>query len=224
MPRNARVLLYGENSLCGHAMLSPLQYSGVRDREAASQLACRAASCQIVGEHHYPNDSTASTQIQALLSPLRKLAYQNRGVDEVLGDRLRQARDRLGLTQTEAAEKIGLSYAAIGQWERGETIPELENLVPCAQVYGASLDWLVWDMGYNFDARVAAIPALLRQRLIDDLARKIEETEALAKRLPPELLQDTTVGDKDPRLKKWAATTKKKRDLLLGKKKRRTSG
>lgn len=208
-------------------MFSPLQDRGVRYCERAGQSARGSAPCQVIAEHHKRYDSPASSQIQAPLSPLRKLAYQNGGVDDseqVLGDRLRLARDMVGLTQDQAAEKVGLTYAAVGQWERGETIPELENLVACAHTYGASLDWLVWNMGYNFDARVAAIPALLRQRLIDDLAAKIEETEAMAKRLPPELLRDTMVGDKDPRLKHWAATTKKKRDILLGKKKRRTSG
>lgn len=41
-----------------------------------------------------------------------------------LGDDLRQARERLGLTQTALAEKVGVSPESISNWERGRHVPK----------------------------------------------------------------------------------------------------
>lgn len=60
-----------------------------------------------------------------------------------LGSRLRQARDESGLTRKWVAERLQISVAAISYWERGETMPTLENLIELARIYRKSLDWLV---------------------------------------------------------------------------------
>lgn len=39
------------------------------------------------------------------------------------GKRLTDLRDRLGLTQTEAAKKVGASFRAWSDWERGKRKP-----------------------------------------------------------------------------------------------------
>lgn len=40
-----------------------------------------------------------------------------------LGRRIREARERAGLTQQQVAAEIGVSLRTVGNWERGETVP-----------------------------------------------------------------------------------------------------
>jgi transcriptional regulator with XRE-family HTH domain len=46
-------------------------------------------------------------------------------LEELLGGPLRELRQRAGLTQAQLAEAIGISSAAIGQFERSERRPRL---------------------------------------------------------------------------------------------------
>lgn len=57
--------------------------------------------------------------------------------------RLREARKSKHLTQEQAGGVLGMTPAAVGQWEREETTPELLNLIYAAELYEASLDWLI---------------------------------------------------------------------------------
>lgn len=47
-----------------------------------------------------------------------------RVVSTELGQRLRDARERAGLTQQQVANEIGVSLRTVGNWERGETVPQ----------------------------------------------------------------------------------------------------
>lgn len=54
-------------------------------------------------------------------------------------------RERAELSQTELAEKVGLSRQAISRWESGENVPSRENMKALAAVYHVSMDWLCND-------------------------------------------------------------------------------
>ena len=60
-----------------------------------------------------------------------------------LAERLVASRKAGGYTQSEIAEKLGVSFQAVSLWERGETTPELDKLVELASLFGVSLDWLI---------------------------------------------------------------------------------
>ncbi|MFW5652538.1 MAG: helix-turn-helix domain-containing protein [Planctomycetota bacterium] len=59
-------------------------------------------------------------------------------------DRLRQAREAAGLSQSEVAERLAVSQAAISRWESGRKSPSLSRVQQLAELYRVSLDWLVF--------------------------------------------------------------------------------
>lgn len=52
-------------------------------------------------------------------------------------------RKRFNMTQEEVAEKINVSRQALAKWERGESIPDVNNCVALATLFQVSLDELV---------------------------------------------------------------------------------
>lgn len=44
------------------------------------------------------------------------------------GQRIRDRRKALGLSQRELAARLGISFQAVQRWERGETFPRKETL------------------------------------------------------------------------------------------------
>lgn len=57
--------------------------------------------------------------------------------------RLRSARQRHGLTQSELSRTLGVTQALAGQWERGYKDPSLANLKELSRVLRVSLPWLL---------------------------------------------------------------------------------
>lgn len=62
-----------------------------------------------------------------------------------LGQRIREERLKLGLTQARLAEDVDISEAYMGQIERGERNLALDTLVRLANRLGASVDYLLKD-------------------------------------------------------------------------------
>lgn len=52
-------------------------------------------------------------------------------------------RKKNGFTQEQIAEKIGVSRQAVAKWERGDALPDIENIIALADVYGVTIDSLV---------------------------------------------------------------------------------
>ena len=62
-----------------------------------------------------------------------------------LGQRIREERLKLGLTQARLAEDVDISEAYVGQIERGERNLALDTLVRLSNRLGASVDYLLKD-------------------------------------------------------------------------------
>ena len=62
---------------------------------------------------------------------------------KIFGQKLRNHRKNLGMTQEEAAEKIGVSAQAISKWEAGDCLPDCFNLKLISDVYRLSVDVLL---------------------------------------------------------------------------------
>ena len=60
-----------------------------------------------------------------------------------IANRLVQMRKKMGLSQEQLADKLGLSRQAVSKWERAEASPDTDNLICLAKLYGVSLDELL---------------------------------------------------------------------------------
>ena len=54
--------------------------------------------------------------------------------------KFKEKREKAGLTLIEAGELIGVSDAAICQWEKGKTMPKSTLLPKIAKAYGCNID------------------------------------------------------------------------------------
>lgn len=57
-------------------------------------------------------------------------------------DAIRTARNIKKMSQTEAAEAIGVTQTTVSRWETGQTVPNALNLIKMGEVYGKSIDQL----------------------------------------------------------------------------------
>ncbi|MBE6578698.1 MAG: helix-turn-helix transcriptional regulator [Ruminococcaceae bacterium] len=71
------------------------------------------------------------------------------------GAKLRNHRKRLGLTQEEVAERIGVSPQAISKWEAGDCLPDCINLKAISDAYHLSADVLL-EIESNGDVNAVA--------------------------------------------------------------------
>ena len=54
----------------------------------------------------------------------------------LVSNKIIQARERLGLTQQQLAEKLCVTNKAVSKWECGVTLPDISLLVPLCRVLG----------------------------------------------------------------------------------------
>ena len=53
------------------------------------------------------------------------------------------ARKKSGLSQVDVAEKLGISAAAVCQWETGKTMPDPRKLPKIAEIFNCTVDELI---------------------------------------------------------------------------------
>ncbi|HET9034087.1 MAG TPA: helix-turn-helix transcriptional regulator [Dokdonella sp.] len=76
---------------------------------------------------------------------MNKKPSSARGLEfSTLADRIRSARRKASISQSELARRIGVSASAVAQWEHPSgTQPTLQSLVRIFEITGVSIDWLV---------------------------------------------------------------------------------
>ena len=57
--------------------------------------------------------------------------------------RIRDLRTCAGMTQRELADKLGISGAAVAQWETGDKRPTVDNLERLADIFGVTVDYIL---------------------------------------------------------------------------------
>lgn len=74
--------------------------------------------------------------------------------------RLRKERN---MTQMELADKLGISFQAVSNWERGQTMPDIGKLAELADILGVSIDEL---LGNGNSAKV--VEKLIHEEPVED--------------------------------------------------------
>ncbi|MBQ3201709.1 MAG: helix-turn-helix transcriptional regulator [Clostridia bacterium] len=89
-----------------------------------------------------------------------------------IANRLVQLRKEHGYSQETLAAALGLSRQAISKWERGESSPDLDNILELSRVYGITLDALLkGEAAVPSPETEAALPAEETPEVTYDRAR-----------------------------------------------------
>ena len=66
-----------------------------------------------------------------------------------IGAKIKQLRSKAGLTQEQLAERLGISGQAVSKWENDNGLPDISLLVPIADYFDISLDYLFLRSDYS---------------------------------------------------------------------------
>ncbi len=61
----------------------------------------------------------------------------------MIGERIRDTREKNGLTQAALAKKLGISRSAVNAWELGVSVPSAQYLVELSRLFNVSTDFLL---------------------------------------------------------------------------------
>ena len=114
---------------------------------------------------------------------------------ERIGLQIMRARKKKGMTQMELADRMGISFQAVSNWERGQSCPDIARLFELSELFDVSIDELLGNpravkiATEVMDGTTPALPVeelaevapLLDQKQADDVIR-----ESLAQKGLPE--------------------------------------
>ena len=111
-----------------------------------------------------------------------------------LGDKIREARRKVGLSQEQLAEKMSVSRSAIAKWETDKGLPDVGNLKTLARLLGVSVDFLL-DESEAADTPVIREPYQLAA--YGHGCRKVQKDRAVRQKFPEARIY-TLFGRQDP--------------------------
>jgi len=71
-----------------------------------------------------------------------------------VGRRIAELRRRRDMTQMELADKMCISFQAVSNWERGNSMPDISKLPELAEVLGVTIDYLLGEYAGIVDCAV----------------------------------------------------------------------
>ena len=92
---------------------------------------------------------------------LRRDVGRAAALEREIGARIRARRRQLGLSQSELADQLGVSFQQVQKYERGANRVAASTLVATAEALGVSIGWLVGE----------AVPQEGEQDLLTALSR-----------------------------------------------------
>lgn len=64
---------------------------------------------------------------------------------EKVGRNIAELRKKCNMTQMELADKMGISFQAVSNWERGTSMPDISKLPELAEIFGVTIDQLLGE-------------------------------------------------------------------------------
>ena len=71
-----------------------------------------------------------------------------------IGKKIVSLRKLKNMTQMELADRMGISFQAVSNWERGNSMPDISKLPELAEIFGVSLDELLGEKSSLLEAAV----------------------------------------------------------------------
>lgn len=111
-----------------------------------------------------------------------------------IGKTIRQARIQQNMTQMELADRMGVSFQAVSNWERGNSMPDISKLEPLCKVLQLNVQQLLSGQPQSTAAVVKVLTLQEEPLTVDELAE-------VAPLLPPAQMESET--KKASAGKKW---------------------
>jgi two-component SAPR family response regulator len=89
------------------------------------------------------NESKIKEELDGLRFPVEEKHEQNHPNDyriNAIAANIKNHRNRLGLSVSELAKKMDVSYQTVYRWESGERIPDITMLIELANIFGVSIE------------------------------------------------------------------------------------
>ena len=103
-------------------------------------------------------------------------------IDKRIGKRVKECRERLGITQEELAEKTGLTTNYISTVERGMSFPRCEKLIILLNGLETSADSIFWDvLDYASEYKASELSKSLSTLSPDAQKRILQMVELMIK-------------------------------------------
>jgi transcriptional regulator with XRE-family HTH domain len=89
-------------------------------------------------------------------------------------ERLKAAREKLGLKQNEAAKKVGIKNNTLSSYESGARQPDYDTLTKLAELYDVSINYLITGKERNDENLYFFDKTGLTEEELEDIIRHIE--------------------------------------------------
>ena len=101
---------------------------------------------------------------------------------------IKNARNAKNMTQMDLADAMGISYQAVSNWERGNSMPDISKLPELCEILGLNLDELI---GNTNNAQTVSV---VKKMVADENADiTLEELADVAPIIPPKKVQKVVV-------------------------------
>ena len=60
-----------------------------------------------------------------------------------IADKIRYLRDKVGMTQSDLAKRLGISRSAVNSWEMSLSTPSLANIIEMKEIFHVSVDYIL---------------------------------------------------------------------------------
>lgn len=123
---------------------------------------------------------------------------------------IRSARTARNMTQTDLADKMGVSYQAVSNWERGNSMPDISKLSELCHALDISLEELLGENSRESAVVETILDSGTQTLNIDDMA-------VIAPILPPETIREKAGKSEGMSIGELAAVAEFLDDEILGK-------
>ena len=107
----------------------------------------------------------------------------------VVAKNIRKARTRKNMTQLNLADEMGVSYQAVSNWERGNSMPDISNIPELCEILEISFEELVGGKSKESE---------ITQKIIADEEVSLEEISQVAPIVKPEVIEEKAHGSSLP--------------------------